>query len=303
MKEFDVVVIGAGPVGLATGMYSGRLGSKTLIIGKEIGGTILLTEKVENYPGFKSIKSTELVEKFKEHALVYQQNVEIIEKEVVGAKREGERFVLRTADEEFSCKAVIIATGSKHRELDIQGSKEFLNKGVHYCALCDGPFYSKKTVAVIGGSDSSVIETLILSKYAEKVYIIYRRDKLRAEQSNLDDLKKANNVEVIYNTNVTDIKGSQFVEKVVLDNPHNGSNELAVDAVFVAIGYIPISELAVKLGVELNEKRQIKINRKSETNVPGVYAAGDVTDSDFKQIVTGVGEGVDAAFHASKFIG
>lgn len=300
--KYDIIIIGTGPIGLATAMYSGRLGMKTLAIGREIGGTILLTEKVENYPGFKTIPSMELVEKFKDHAMDYKENVSLLEKEVIDVSKNGNEFMVRTADEEFSCSALIFTTGAKHRELPVPGSKEFLNKGVHYCALCDGPFYGGKDVAVIGGSDSAVIESLTLSKYVKKIYIIYRKAQLRAEQRNLDLLEKNDNIEVIYNTNLTEIKGDQFVNGIVLDNPYNGKNDLEVDAVFIAIGYIPVSELAEKLGVELNEIRQIKINRRSETNVPGVYAAGDVTDAEFKQIVTGVGEGVNAAFHASKFV-
>jgi thioredoxin reductase (NADPH) len=226
-----------------------------------------------------------------------------LEKEAIDVHKKDNGFAVKTKDEEFFCRALIFTTGATHRELPVPGAKEFLNKGVHYCALCDGPFYKGKKVAVIGGSDSAVIETLTLSKYVKKAYIIYRKDKLRAEQRNLDMLNKCDNVEIIYNTNVTEIKGDQFVNRIALDNPYEGKNEMEVDAVFIAIGYIPISELAEKLGVELNDYRQIKINRRSETNISGVYAAGDVTDAEFKQIATGIGEGINAAFNASKYVG
>ncbi|OGI15782.1 hypothetical protein A3K63_00200 [Candidatus Micrarchaeota archaeon RBG_16_49_10] len=303
MKTYDIIVIGAGPVGLATAMYSGRLGMETLLLGKSIGGTILLTEKVENYPGFKSISSAALIEQFKDHAMDYKDKVKIMEREVIDIGKQEGIFHVRTNKEEFSCKAVVFTTGAKHKELEVSGSHEFLNKGVHYCALCDGPLYSGKVVAVIGGGDSAVIEALTLSKYAKKVYIVNKKAASWAESRNLDRMSKAKNVEIINNTNIAGIEGDKFVSRIILDRPYKGKKELALEAVFVAIGYIPISILAEKLGVELNEKRQIKINRRSETNAPGVYAAGDVTDAEFKQIITGVGEGVAAAFHASKFVG
>ncbi len=302
---YDVVIIGGGVTGFASAMYSGRLGMKTLVIGETFGGTIILTDTVENYPGFKKITGQELADKLKEHALDYKDFVEIKEKRVTKIEKTGDNgcFNVFMGEEQVQGKSVIFATGTKHRELKVPGHDEYKNKGVHYCALCDGFFYKDKKVAVIGGSDSAVKEALVLAQHAEKVYIIYRKEKVRAEPVNLKRMQNQPKIEVINNTNVTEIKGDdKGVTQVILDKPYNGSNELKLDGVFVAIGHIPLSELAKDVGVELNEKNEIKINRKSETNVQGFYAAGDITDTHFKQAIIGVAEGVMAAYSAYEYI-
>jgi thioredoxin reductase (NADPH) len=176
------------------------------------------------------------------------------------------------------------------------------NKGVSYCALCDAPLYKDKIVGVVGGSDSAIKEALLLAKYCPKVFIIYRGKKIRPEPVNAQRVEREPKIEVITETNVTEVLGTDRVIGVYLDNPHNGSGTLSLDGIFIAIGGIPYSELAKKLGVTLNEKGEIVIDRSSRTNIEGVYAAGDVVDSEFKQAITGVAEGVQAAYQAYKYV-
>lgn len=297
----DIAIIGGGVSGFAAAMYSRRLSLKTLVLSEKTGGTITLTDRVENYPGFKLVSGMELATRLQEHAMEY--GPALVEERVDAVSKGKGHFTLKTnAGKTFKAKTVLFATGTKHRELKVPGHDEYMNKGVHYCALCDAAFYKGKVVAVIGGSDSAAKEALVLAQHAKKVYIIYRRERLRAEPVTYDLVTKNKKIEIIYKSNVTGILGEKFVTAVKLDNKYKGSDTLKLDGVFVAIGWIPLSELARKLGVKLNDKGEILINRNSETNVPGVYAAGDVTDTDFKQAITGVAEGVTAAFHAYNYI-
>ena len=212
-------------------------------------------------------------------------------------------FLLKTkSGQEFHAKTVLFATGTKVKQLGKPGEETYKNKGVHYCATCDGALYGDKAIAVIGGSDSAAKEALLLSEYASKVYIIYRGDEIKPEPINAERVKQNKKITVIPNTNVLEMKGDKFLSHVVLDAPFNGSKELKLDAVFIAIGHIPLSDVAKKLGVTVTDKGYIKINRVSETNLPGVFAAGDVADTEFKQAITGVAEGVWAAYSAFKHV-
>ena len=195
-----------------------------------------------------------------------------------------------------------LSTGTEWKKLGVKGEKELANRGVHYCALCDGAFYKKKTVAVIGGSDSAAKDALVLTEWADKVYMIYRGEKIRPEPVNYAKVMKNPKIEIIYNTNVLEILGEKKASGVKLDKPHNGSTELPLDAVFVAIGHLPLSSLAADAGVGIDSKGYVKISRNSETNVPGFYAAGDVTDTRFKQAIVGVGEAVEAVYSAYLYL-
>lgn len=305
---FDFIVIGAGVAGLAAGMYGARLGMKTLILGAShgseipIGGVITTTNIVENYPGFVKLTGNELADKIREHAETYDL-VEIKEDKVLEVEKKDRYFVVKSEENECLGKSILFATGTKWRKLEVKGGKEFENRGVAYCALCDGPLYKNKIVAVVGGSDSAAKDALLLSEHAKKVYIIYRGEKIRAEPINLKRIQENKKIEVITDTNITEVRGEKFVKSVVLDREFDGEKELAVDGVFVAIGHIALSDLAKSLGVKLNSKGEIIIDHKnSETNIPGVFAAGDVADKPFKQAITGVAEGCTAAYSAYEFV-
>lgn len=300
---YDVIVIGSGVVGFAAAMYAARLGLKTLVIGEKQGGTITTTDSVENYPGFISISGIELARRIENHAKDY--DIDILNEKAENIGKDKKYFKVHTKDRAFSAKTVIFATGTHWRKLNIPGEKEFENRGVSYCALCDGPLFKNKIIAVVGGADSAVKEALFLTNYAKKVFIIYRGEEVHPEPVNMkraEEKIKEGKIEIINRTNVAEIKGSKFLTSVILDNPYKGSKEFKVDGLFVDIGHVPQSELAKQIGVKLNEKGQMIINRKSETNVEGVYAAGDVTDADFKQAITGIGEGVQAAYHAYEYL-
>jgi thioredoxin reductase (NADPH) len=298
---YDLVVIGSGVTGYGAAMYAARLDLSVAVIGNVEGGTITLTDDVANYPGFIQLTGQELADKLKEHALDYPVFFETGTVADV-FKSDQNYFYVVTENKTFLTKTVLFATGMKERELEVPGHDELKNKGVSYCALCDAPLYKDKVVGVVGGSDSAVKEALLLAKYCPKVYIIYRRKEIRPEPVNARRVQREPKIEIINETNVTEILGDQKVVGVKLDKPYNGSDELTLDGIFIAIGGIPYSTLAKKLGIELNEKGEIKIDRSSRTNVEGVFAAGDVVDTEFKQAITGVAEGVHAAYQAYKYV-
>jgi len=308
MDKYDFVVIGAGGTGLAGAMYGARLNMKTLVLGTTygaelpIGGVITTTSYVENYPGFKKILGMDLAKNLEEHARAYDL-VTIKNEKVTEIKSQGKVFLLKTDKGDYEAKSLLFATGTKWRKLEAPGALEFENKGVNYCALCDGPLFKDKVVGIVGGSDSAGKDALILAEHAKKVYIIYRGDEIHPEQVTYEDIKKNNKIEIINNTNVAEVKGDKLVSSVVLDKEFNGSKELALEGLFVAIGHLVLSDLAKPLGVKLSEKNEIIINHKtSETNVAGIYAAGDVTDKQFKQLITGVADGCTAAYSAYEYI-
>jgi thioredoxin reductase (NADPH) len=298
---YDLVIIGSGVTGYGAAMYASRLDLSVAVIGNVDGGTITLTDDVANYPGFIQLTGKELAEKVRDHALDYPVYIENGTVTDIFRTKDNIFYVV-TENKSFLAKSLIIATGMKERELEVPGHDDLKNRGVSYCALCDAPLYKDKVVAVIGGSDSAAKEALLLAKYCSKVYIIYRREKIRPEPINGARIEREPKIEIINKTNVTEVLGQNKVVGVKLDNPYNGSDTLSLDGVFVAIGGIPYSALAAKLGVELNEKGEIKIDRSSRTNVQGVYAAGDVVDSEFKQAITGVAEGVQAAYQAYRYV-
>lgn len=309
-EVYDFLIVGGGGVGLASAMYSARLGMKTIVFGHTsgtelpVGGVITTTNIVENYPGFQKISGRDLAKKIEDHARSYDL-VTIKNEKVEEVKKDEKLFFVKTNKGNYTGKSVLFATGTKWKKLpeDVKGSKEFENKGISYCALCDGFLYKDKVVAVIGGADSAAKDALLLSEYAKKVYMIYRGEKIRPEPINYERIMKSENIEVINNTNIKGIRGDEKVKSVILDKSYEGNDELEIDGIFVAIGHEVLSEVAKPLGVEINEKNEILIDHKnSKTNVKGVFAAGDVSDKPFKQLITGVADGCTAAYFAYDYI-
>ncbi len=306
MEQFDFVIIGAGCAGASAAMYAARLNLKTVMIAEMPGGLITSTHLVENWPGIKAISGPDLATSLVEHALasgasmkneqvLSVEQLKLSEDDSSAGKKPG--FVVKTASGEYAAKTVLFATGSKHRKLEAPGEKEYENKGVSYCALCDGAFYRGKVVAIVGGGDSAAKESLLLAEYAAKVYVI-SRSTLHPEPVNLQKVQENPKIELISNAEVAEVFGEQKVKGIRLKD----GKTLDVDGVFVAIGLLPNSELAEKLGVKLNARKEIEINRNSETNLPGVYGAGDVCDSHFKQAITGSAEAVTASFWAYEYL-
>ncbi|MBI4174686.1 MAG: FAD-dependent oxidoreductase [Candidatus Aenigmarchaeota archaeon] len=306
----DIIIIGGGIVGFAAAMYAGRLGMKTLVLSEMTGGTIILTDVVENYPGFKKLTGQELADKVREHAMDYE--AKLVEEKAVKIEKCGESgaggslcYTVFTEGQSFHTKTVLFATGANHRKLGVPGEKEFANRGVHSCGLCDGPMYRDKIVAVIGGSDSAAKEALVLTQWARKVYVIYRGEKVRAEPVNMKRIEQKiseGRIEVITNTNVKEIHGTGKVEYAMLDREYKGAKKFMADAIFVEIGMVPNSQLAQSIGVKTNAKGEIIMDKKAQTNLPGVFAAGDVGDAEFKQAITGVGEAVAGVYSAYKYV-
>jgi thioredoxin reductase (NADPH) len=296
---YDVIIIGGGICGFSAAMYAGRLGLKTLVLeGKIVGGTITTTNVVENWPGIKKISGENLVLQVIEHAKEYEIDIKDgWVKEVRPGGRKG-CYTVSTEDGEFEGKAIIFATGAEHRRHPAKGAKKFENRGVHYCALCDGPLFSGREVAVIGGGDSAAKEALLLSEFASKVYLLVRGDMLRGEPVNNKRVEGNKKISVRIGVKVVEMKGDKKLGALVLEKSDGKKEEQKMDAAFIAIGTLPLSEIAVKMGIKVNNKKEIIIDRTSQTNIRGIFACGDVTDTRFKQAITGAAEAVTAAYWA-----
>lgn len=296
MEEYDFIIIGAGSAGLPAAIYAARFRLKTLVIGELIGGTITTTHIVENWPGIKEITGWGLAEQLIEHTK--SLDVEIVDGKVEDVQKTDSGFIVKIKDKEYKAKTILFATGTERRKLKVPGAEEFENKGVSYCAVCDAALFKDKITCIVGGSDSAAKESLFVADYAKKVYIIYRGDKIHPEPINGERVDAAKNIEILTNKNVSEIYGSKLVEGVKFKE----GGELKLDGVFIEIGATPNSELAEKLGVKIDANKEIIIDVNSNTNVPGVYAAGDVANRHFKQAITGASEGVVAAFSSYEYI-
>jgi thioredoxin reductase (NADPH) len=290
--ETDLVVVGGGPAGLTAGIYAERSGLKTVIIERDaLGGQVALTPVVENYPGFTQVGGKTLVDIMVSHALQY---VQIFQGEEVLDIVSGDRIEVKTTRRKFFTRAVLLATGASHRSLGVPGEQQFSGRGVSYCATCDGPLFKGRKVVMVGGGNSAVTEALHLMHMGVDVSLIHRRDHLRAQDVLAQQLE-ANKIPIFWDTEVREIQGKERVQKVVLwNNKRHELTELAVDGVFVAIGYEPAVDLAKKIGIEINADGFIKHNGFHRTNIPGIYSAGDV-EGGYKQIVTATGQGAAAA--------
>ena len=298
MNKYDIIIIGAGPGGLTAGIYAGRQGTKNLIIDRDLAGGIgREVPEMENYPGFDNISGLELIEKMKQQAI---KNTELHEMEEVTdiIKTDDDyRFTVKTNKDEYKSKTVILATGSSHRHLNAKGEEEFKGKGVSYCATCDGFFFAGRDIIMVGGGNSALQEALYLKNLGANVTLVHRRDEFRA-QKHLQDKVKEENINIIYDSVVEEIKGDMLVESVVLKNTKtNELKEMPINGIFISVGYIPHTELAVKLGINLDESGHIIIDKEQKTNIDYVYAIGDVCVG-LKQWVVACGEGAVAAASA-----
>ena len=300
---YDLVIIGGGPGGLSAAIYAMRAAMKTVLVEKGItGGQVTMSDEVENYPGFTHISGAELSMKFTQHAQSYE--LEIISQEVTALDPGLDHHTVKLANgESLRAHAVILATGGSPKKLDVPGEREFYGKGVSYCATCDGFFFRGKTVVVVGGGDSAAEEALYLAKLCKKVYIAHRRDELRAskilQQRIFDDC----NIEMLWNTVVTDIRaGSDGVERVELkDTVTADTRELDVDGVFIFIGFNPNNQL-VPAGTRMNADGMVVTDDKCETNTPGIYVIGDLREKFARQIVLSAADGCTAALAAAYFV-
>ncbi len=293
---YDLIILGSGPAGLTASIYASRYKIKHIIIGSVFDGSLSKAHKIENWPGEKSIKGSELIIKFYKHAQSF--GMEVKQEEIVEINQDNGMFIVKTnINKTYKAKTILIAFGTKHIKLNISNEDKFLGKGVSYCAVCDGAFFKNKIVVVVGGSNSAAMAAEMLSEYAEKVYIIYRKEPMRCEPIILERLEKNAKIKIIYNTNVIKVSGDKKVELIEIDKNYNDDHKIKLDGLFVEIGSVPSVALAKEIGVKIDKKNCIIINRNGETNIKGVYAAGDITNGSngLRQIVNAVSEGSIAA--------
>jgi len=297
VEEYDLIIVGGGPAGLTAGIYAGRQGMKTIILEMMTGaGSGYMVPLMENYPGFDLISGKDLLEKMRKQAekRVPMENMEEV-KEIV--KNDLDHISVKTSKGEYKTKSVIISTGSRHRRLKVPGEIDFIGRGVCYCATCDGPLYPDKDVVVIGGGNAAVQEAIYLKSLGCKVTIIHRRNQLRAEEY-LQEKLEENNIPVIWDSVVEKINGDMIVDSVTLSNVKTGEKtDLSVDGIFIAVGEEPLSKVAQNAGVEVDDQGYIKTDKFQKTNIPGLYAAGDITGG-IKQWVVACAEGAVAAISA-----
>jgi len=300
---YDVVIVGGGPGGLTAGIYAMRAALKTILVEKAVaGGQVALSDGVENYPGFESIKGYELSQKFLQHAQSY--GIEFVQEEVVGVEPGLDFHTVKLADGNvLKTHTVILATGGSPRKLEVPGEDEYYGKGVSYCGVCDGFFFRDKTVVVVGGGDTAAEEALYLAKLAKQVYLVHRRDALRASMILQQRVKDECKIEVLWNTIVTEIKADDAgVNAVSLQDTQTGEpRELITDGVFIFIGFVPNNKL-VPAGIKMNADGYVVTNEKCETNMPGIYVVGDLREKYAKQIVVAAADGCTAALVAAHYV-
>lgn len=303
MDDWELIIIGAGPAGLAAGIYGVRSGLKTLVLEERIaGGTTADAPMIENYPGFRSVSGFELAQKMVAHAKESGVTIHEFERVTELDLKTAERTV-KSDKAIYKTKAVIITSGCHYRELDIPGEKEFRGKGVSYCGLCDGPLFKGKRLLVVGGGNSALITTLYLAGLASEVKIAHRKDSFRAEAALVQSLREKPNIEILWNTEIMQIKGERLVNKaILLDNKANVTRELTIDGIFVQVGEDPNSRIAREASVAVDEDGYIIVDALQRTNIDGVYAAGDVSNHPVKQVGTAVGQGITAATEAYGYI-
>jgi thioredoxin reductase (NADPH) len=301
----EVIIVGSGPAGYTAAIYTARAGLKPLLIASSVepGGELMKTTEIENFPGFPNgLMGPDLMANMQEQAERF--GTEVLFDDVTEVELEGAVKVVKTGNgETYEARAVILATGAAYRELGLPREKELSGHGVSWCATCDGFFFREKTIAVVGGGDSAMEEASFLTRFADKVYLIHRRDSFRASKTMVDRVLENPKIEVVYNSAVAEIKGADKVEGLVLENTVDGSkSDLEVSGLFIAIGSDPRVGL-VQGKLELSEDHFIKVEgRSSKTSIPGVFACGDVIDPTYRQAITAAGSGCVAALDAEHYL-
>jgi thioredoxin-disulfide reductase len=307
---YDLIIIGAGPAGMTAGIYASRRAMKTLIIGKEPGGQLIWASEIENYPGFMNIKNYELISKMKEQveALGVEiktdevKQIEVREDDKYKAEGLDKYFLLTVGKDVYEAKAVIIAMGLSPRRLAIEGELEFSGKGVSYCANCDGPFFRGKKVAVVGGGNSALDAAEVLSKLCSHVYLIHRSESFKAFDELVNEVKSKENIEIIMNSEIRKISGENKVQSIkVADSKAQEERNIEVDGVFIEVGRIASTDLVGDL-VKRDGQSQIIVDEKCRTSHEGIFAAGDVTQGEFKQITIACGQATIAALAAYQYL-
>ncbi|MCF2144169.1 MAG: FAD-dependent oxidoreductase [Candidatus Heimdallarchaeota archaeon] len=301
MQEYDIVAIGGGPAGLTVGLYGGRYGLKTLVLEKElVGGAMAISPLIENYPGLEPIKGMDLTERMKRQCQFY--GAELRELTKVTAIDPDEKILTLSTGEKIKAKVIIFTTGSRARKLNVPGEEQYTGKGVSWCATCDGHFFRNKKVIIVGGGNSAAIEALHLAGIVGELYMVHRRDKLRAEEAYMKKIEEAN-INFYWNSIVKEIIGDGHkVTAVKLQNVKTDEiTEVPVNGIFISIGYDPNSELAVESGIETDENGYIKVDLKMQTNIPGIYAAGDITGGQ-KQLTVSCGQATTATMNAFLYL-
>lgn len=301
---YDVIIIGSGPAGLTAAIYTTRANLKTLVIGGvKWGGQLMLTTEVENFPGFpEGIMGPDLMANMRKQAKRF--GAEILETDFTSGEfkpSSGKTFKVNAGEKTFEAKSVILATGVDTKWLDVPGEKERIGRGISTCAPCDGPFFKNKNIIVVGGGDSAMEEAIVLTRYAASIILIHRRDTFRASKIMQDKAKAEPKIKFILNSEIVEVLGDSTVKSVKIKNNQNGEiKEMPIDGVFVAIGHIP--NTTVFEGIDLDEKGYIKVYEHTRTNVEGVFVAGDVHDTHYKQAITAAGFGCMAALEAEKWL-
>lgn len=297
-KIYDLVIIGAGPAGITAAVYAARKKMDSLVVTKDIGGQASLSGDIQNYTGYQFITGPELAIKFEEHMRKFnfdiKENEEV--KELISEKG---AFLVKTDKDNYQAKTVIVASGKRSRELGVTGEREFKNKGLTYCATCDGPLFAERDVAVIGGGNSALDAVLQLTKIANKIYVINITDNLTGDGIMQEKIRADNKVSIFNNSRVKEILGDSFVQTIKIEEDKE-EKVLDVQGIFVEIGLIPNSDFAPSL--EKNERKEIIVNQQNETNIPGIFAAGDVTNVPEKQIIIAAGEGAKAVLSTFRYL-
>lgn len=303
MAVFDLLIIGSGPAGLAAAIYAARAELNFAVIERSgiSGGQVLTTYEVDNYPGIPGVSGADLSNKMREHC--DKLGVSFLTEEVRTVSKSGELFTVTTWDKNtYEARAIIAATGASHRTLDCPGEEEFQGAGVSYCATCDGAFFKGRDCAVIGGGDVAVEDAIYLSKMASKVYLIHRRDEFRATRTLVNAAREIGNIEFITDTVVNEIRGTDMVSSLVLQNTKTSEvHDLAVSGVFIAVGITPANELFHSLA-DTNEGGYIIADETCATSCPGLYVAGDLRAKPLRQIITAAADGANAVTAALKYL-